>query len=167
MPYEEPTIINEDGETTNMPGMEWMPQQNIAPYTNPENVFIKHLTEIQCPEDMDEEFKKKWIHRFMFSGKEKSTGFIENPKTCKLNSLMRMNLGLMESLGVDNLLWSTVFDNIDIMKVTHGQHGNLINAITTKRQEFTDKTQQLPTTWKDKLSGLFKNEPENPQMQRY
>lgn len=150
-----------------MPGMEYMPPNNdMAPYANPENVFIKHLTEIQFPENIEEEFRKKWIHRLMFSGKEKSTGFIENPKTTKLNSLMRMNLGLMESLELDNLLWSTVFDNIDIMKITHGQHGNLIHAITTKRQEFTDKTKLTPQHWKDRLGGLFKNEQE-PQMQRY
>ena len=168
VPYEEPSITTEEGTEEYMPGMEYMPMNNdMAPYRDSENVFIKHLTEVQYPENIDEEFKKKWVHRTMFSGKEKSTGFIENPKTCKLNSLMRMNLGLMETLGLDNLLWSEVFDNIDIMKVTHGQHGNLINAITTKRQEFTDKTKRMPDNWKDKLGGLFKTDEPQERMQRY
>jgi len=158
MPYKEPDI-NEDGETKYMPGAEYMQaSEQMSPYANPENVFIKHLTEIHIPQEAGEEFKKKWMHRLMFSGKEKSTAFMENPKTATYNNLQRMDLGLMESLDCDNLLWTTVFDNIDIMKVTHGQHGNLIKQLTVKRQEFADKTERKQNDWKGKIGNMFKKD---------
>lgn len=160
MPYSEPSIVDENGEETYMPGAEYLqsPYQ-MNPYANNENVFIKHLTEISFPEDVGEETKKKWVHRRMFSGKEKSTAFIQNPRTCELNSIQKMNINLMETLGTEDLLWSTVFDNIDIMKVTQGQRGNLINAITVKRQEFTDKSQREQKGLRERLSGMVQRQP--------
>lgn len=158
MPYEEPDI-DEDGETSYMPGAEYMQaSEQMSPYRNSENVYIKHLTEIHIPKEVDEGFKKKWLHRLMFSGKEKSTAFIENPKTARYNNLQRMDLGLLESLECENLIWTTVFDNIDIMKVTHGQHGNLMKAITVKRQEFADKTERKQNDWKGKIGGMFRKD---------
>lgn len=163
--YKEPDI-NEDGETSYMPGAEYFqsPEQ-VNPYLNPENVFIKHLTEIHIPEELGEEFKKKWAHRLMFSGKEKSTAFMENPKTSNYDTMQLMNLGLMESLECTNLLWTTVFDNINVMKMTHGQYGNLIKAITIKRQEFTDKTERKQSGWKGKIGDMFKRD-EQPEVIR-
>ena len=82
MPYREPTVTDEEGNPLYTPGLEYMQEDtSLAPYQNPENVFIKHLTEIQFPEHIEEEFRQRWSHRLMFSGKEKSTSFIENPRT--------------------------------------------------------------------------------------
>jgi len=167
--YKEPNIINEDENKQYIPGSEYIPNQpDFSPYVNPENVFIKHLTEVQYPEGIDEEFKKKWVHRLMFSGKEKSTSFVENPKTLVFNSLQRLNLGLMESLQCDNLIWTAVWENLDVMKMTQGQRGNLIHAITTKRQEFTDKTQHQPSTFRNKINTLLgmKNEQSEQNIQQ-
>ena len=169
MPYQEPIITDEQGNETTDIGSEYI-QPIMSPYQNPENIFIKHLTQIQWPEEIPEEMRDQWVHRLMFSGKEKSTAFMENIHTLKLNSLQRMNLGLMETLGLHNLLWSTIFDNIDIMKCTQGQHGNLVKAVTTKRQEFTDKTPMEQKRRLSQMRNLFlgnTNEPEQPQLQGY
>ena len=164
MPYSEPSITDENGEETYMPGAEYLqsPYQ-VNPYVNTENVFIKHLTEVSFPEEVTEETKQKWVHRRMFSGKEKSTAFISNPRTCEVNEIQRMNMNLMETLQLENLIWGSVFDNIDIMKMTQGQHGNLLNAITVKRQEFTDKTINTNKTIREKLSGMMQRQPQQQE----
>jgi len=170
MPYEEPEIIDENGEIQYHPGQEYMQNPlNISPYVNPENVFLKHLTEVQYPENIDDEFKNKWVHRLMFSGKEKSTAFMESHKTTGLDISQMVNISMMESFDewYKNLIWSEVFDNINIMKLTQGQHGNLIHAITTKRQEFTDKTQIKPVGWKERMGKIMQGNQQQEEQPRF
>ena len=139
----------------------WMEQ---GVYINPENAFIKHLTERQpIPGIVDVDKLKEYNHRVFFSGKEKSTAFVGNPKTIQVNTCMRMNLSLMESLGLENLKWAEVWDNIDIMVITQGQSGNLVNAMITKKQEFKDTSKKELTSLKEKLFGRK----EQPQEQGY
>lgn len=158
MPYEEP---NEERPRYDPTIME---QQYMQQYVNPENVFIKHLTQRQPIEGViDNDFLKDHSHRVMFTGKEKSLAFIENPKTIQVNTCQRMNLSLMESLGLYNLIWSQVWDNMDIMVTTQGQKGNMMNAMITKRQEFKDTTLKEKKRWT--LPGLMKK-PEEPQPQQ-
>ena len=167
MPYKEPSVSTEEEENEFMPGLEYMQSpMNLSPYRSDENAFLKQFTEVQYPEEIDEETRKKWVHRIMFSRKEKGTAFMENPNTTKLNSIMLLNMKLMEMLGCENLIWSTVFDNIDIMKTTQGQHGNLIKQLTVKRQEFADKTEQRNKKFFEKAGDYFKTN-EEPEHKGY
>lgn len=140
MPYQEPNIVDEDGEETLMPGAEYMPNLQTAPYRSNENAFIKHLTERHIPGELGEEHKDRWMHRTVYSGKERSTAFFEDPRSLQLINVSRENLGLIETLDEDELKWQHTYDMIDLSVTTHGQHGNLIKALTIKRQEFEDKS---------------------------
>jgi len=115
---------------------------------NQENAFIKYLTQIQPIENIiTQDFLKNWKHRIMFTGKEKATGFIENPRTLQINSCQRMNLSIAESLGLESVVWDEVWDNKDIMVATQGQRGNLMNALITKKQEFKDTSEAKRRKW--------------------
>lgn len=70
------------------------------------------------------------------------------------------NLGMIELLDLDELKWSQVYDMLDASVTTHGQHGNMIKALTIKRQEFTDRSRRNDEK-KGLLSGwMQKKEPE-------
>ena len=167
MPYREPEITDENGDDMVMPGAEYLPNMQMYPYRSNENAFIKHLTERHIPEEMGSEHKNKWFHRTMYSGKERSTAFFEDPRSLMFINASRKNLNLMEVLDQDELIWSQTYDMIDTAVTTHGQHGNLMKALTIKRQEFQDKTERMAD--KTILQKLFgKKEEENqPMMVRY
>lgn len=130
-------------------------------YANPENVIVKHLTERQPIEGVVEKDKlKENDHRVFFSGKEKSTAFISNMRTIQVNTCMRMNLSLMESLHLNDLKWAEVWDNIDMMVTTQGQGGNMVKALITKIQEFKDSSRKPAES---RLGKLFKKE-EQPKV---
>lgn len=126
-----------------------------------ENAFIKYITQIDAiPNVIDNEFLRKYNRRVLFSGKFKGLAFINNPKTIKLNSCMRLNMSLEEDAGLLELADETVFDNIDVMQVTRGTRGNLQYALITQKREFRD------TSEKEKRKGFFsgllkRKEPEN------
>jgi len=171
IPYREPTIIDEDGEETIMPGSEYMPDLQTAPYRSNENAFIKHLTERHIPGELGDEFKNRWIHRKIYSGKERSTGFFEDPRSLQLINVARENLGLIELLDEEELKWQHTWDMIDLAVTTHGQHGNLMKALTIKRQEFEDKSmRQKEQGFLEKIgNGLRgnKEQPPKPGVVRY
>jgi hypothetical protein len=161
MPYREPTVTDEQGEETIMPGMEYY-HEDVAPYRSSETAFIKHLTERHIPRELGKEHKAEWIHRTIYSGKERSTAFFEDPRSLQFINASRVNLSLIELLQVEELKWPQVYDMLDMAVTTQGQHGNMIKALTVKRQEFTDKSRHNEK--QGLLDGfLKKKEPEQPE----
>ena len=129
-------------------------------YTSQENAFIKYITQLDAiPHIIDTEFLHKYRRRVLFSGKIKGLSFIRNPKTIKLFSCQRNNLGLEEDAGLDELADETVFDNIDICQITRGTNGNLQNALITQKREFKDSSEQKK---KGFLSNLIKKKEQEP-----
>ena len=165
MPYHEPMVTDEDGEAEYQPGLQYYNQEDMAPFRSNENAFVKHLTERHIPGELGDEHKKEWIHRTVYSGKERSTAFFEDPRSLQYVNASLQNLGLIETLHLDELKWSQVYDMIDIAVTTQGQHGNMIHALTIKRQEFADKTKR--TENRSMFGGLLKKkEPEEQSQQR-
>jgi hypothetical protein len=160
LPYHEPKIIDEDGEETILPGAEYIQQLDPSPYRSNENAFVKHLTERHIPADFGDEHKKQWLHRTVYSGKERSTAFFEDPRSLQFINASLKNLNLIETLNIEELKWPQVYDMVDMSVTTHGQHGNMIKSLTIKRQEFTDKSRRDEK--KNLLSGFLKKE-EPPQ----
>jgi len=161
MPYHEPEITDEDGDVFK-PGLQYYNQEDMSQYRSNENAFVKHLTERHIPGELGDEHKKEWIHRTMYSGKERSTAFFEDNRSIQFINASLQNLGLIETLHIEELKWSQVYDMLDVSVTTQGQHGNMINALTTKRQEFADKTKRDEN--KGMLSGLLKKkEPEDKE----
>jgi len=122
--------------------------------------LIRHLTQREPIEKIvTREDLKKFATRMMFSGKDKSTAFIKNPKMVQLNTRMRLNLSLMESLGLTNLAWDEIWSNIDLMALSQGQDGNMVRALITKVHEYRTKTdeEKKQKTW-ERLFGKKKEE---------
>jgi len=154
-PYQEPESEEKYYEPT------IMERELRGQYINPENIFIKHITQRQPIEGIiDTDFLKEYSHRVMFSGKEKATAFVGKAQTVQINTCQRQNLSLMESLGLHNLLWWEVWDNIDLMVLSQGQKGNLMNALITKKQEFKDASKQERKGW---LRGMIKPKEETEE----
>lgn len=167
MPYREPTIVDEEGEETSLPGMEYY-TEDMGPYRNPENVFVKHLTKRDIPVELGEEHKNRWLHRTMYSGKERSTSFFEDPRSLQFLNASRLNLDLIETLEVEELKWPQVYNMIDMAVTTHGQHGNMIKALTIKRQEFEDKSRRDEKKgWLDGFMKKKEQPPPEPGVLRY
>lgn len=163
MPYVEPDITDERGEQVMQTGMEYMQPEPGTWIRHNETAFVKHLTERHIPGELGDEHKMKWLHRMMYSGKERSTAFFEDPRSLQYINISRENLTLMEALDLDELIWSQVYNMIDASVTTHGQHGNMIKALTIKRQEFTDKSmrEEKPGFW----SGLMGGDKKRPEEQ--
>lgn len=149
--------------------MEYYQQEDNAPFRSNENAFVKHLTERHIPPELGSYHKSIWLHRTIYSGKERSTAFFEDPRSLQYINASLQNLGLIEILQLEELKWSQVYDMIDIAVTTQGQHGNMIKALTIKRQEFADKTKRNEE--KGLLSDLLKkkdeNEPDDKGVIRY
>lgn len=135
-------------------------------YISQENAFIKYVTQLDAiPNIIDNAFLRKYRRRVMFSGKFKGLAFINNPKTIKLNSLMRINMSLEEDSGLEELADETVFDNIDVMQITRGTNGNLQYSLITQKKEFRDTSPRNKK--KSIFSGFLKrNEEETEEGER-
>ena len=131
-------------------------------YISQENAFIKYVTQLDAiPNIIDNTFLKKYRRRVLFSGKFKGLAFINNPRTIKLNSLMRINMSLEEDSGLEELADETVFDNIDVMQITRGTNGNLQYSLITQKKEFKDLSPQNKR--KSFFSGFLKRKDENDE----
>ena len=152
-----------------MTGQEYLPDLQQEIYRSNENAFIKHLTERHIPQELGQQHKQKWFHRTMYSGKERSTSFFEDPRSLQYIHASRQNLGMIEILEEEELKWHQVYDMTDTAVTTQGQHGNLLKALTIKRQEFTDKTiQENNRGLLASASDLFrKKQPQEQQIIRY
>jgi hypothetical protein len=153
MSYSEPVINDEEGNPVMETGMEYMQSNPMTWMRHSETAFVKHLTERHIPAELGDEHKKQWMHRLMYSGKERSTAFFEDPRSLQYINASRQNLTLIEALDIEELKWSQVYNMIDASVTTHGQHGNMIKSLTIKRQEFADKTKREES--KGMLGGLF------------
>jgi hypothetical protein len=133
-------------------------------YISDENSFIRFITQLDAiPNIVPNSYLAKHQRRIMFSGKFKALSNINNSNSLKLNNCYRLNMGLAEEAGQDELADETLFDCIDMMQMSRGINGFLQNALITQRREFKDNSERQKN--KGFWGGLLKNKKEEDEQQ--
>lgn len=120
-------------------------------YVSDQTAFMRWSTEIeQVDHIIDKEFLERNRHRVLDINKILPLSFIDNPKSIQLFRLRRNLSDMAMDAGLQDLVESTILDNLADYQTTRGIRGNYQNALITQRREWRDRSDD------EKSRGLFK-----------